>query len=279
MKFEDLELTVAAASCEVSYASSGEGIPIVLLHGMGGSKVVWNDLAGHLGGRFSLIAYDLRGFGRTREIEQESLSLKTWANDLRAVLAALEVPRAVVVGHSLGASIALRYALMWPESVAALVLIGADAQLARSAPQLLQNIETIERIGFEGWVAEYWDKNPPFSAHSALGMPDACKRYREVVAANSADGYVRSSRALAELEDLTPRLEEIVAPTLVLIGSVDQRTPPEYGWDIVSRMPNAEGREIAGVGHIIQMEAPEESAMALRDFLEERDPEWRGPNG
>src|SRR5581483_5335419 len=104
---EVAEQRVVVESCEFRVEVVGEGVPVVLVHGLGASSVLWSRIRDGLGPGYRVVLLDLRGAGETHELEPKELSLGTWANDLGSVLAALGIERPVLVGHSLGASIAL----------------------------------------------------------------------------------------------------------------------------------------------------------------------------
>ena len=143
------EQRVVVESCDFRVEVVGEGIPVVLVHGLGASSVLWNRIRDSLGPGYQVVLLDLRGAGKTHELERKELSLETWADDLAGVLAALGIERPVLVGHSLGASIALKFALSYPERARALVLIAAEANLSNLAPRMLAASELIDRVGLE----------------------------------------------------------------------------------------------------------------------------------
>ena len=105
-----VEEQVVVDGAELHVEVEGDGPPVVLVHGLGLSGKLWNRVAAALDG-YKLVRVDLRGAGRSRELEQGELSLERWASDLGAVLDDLGTERPVVVGHSLGAAIALKLAL------------------------------------------------------------------------------------------------------------------------------------------------------------------------
>jgi pimeloyl-ACP methyl ester carboxylesterase/quercetin dioxygenase-like cupin family protein len=263
------EQRVAIDSLEIHVESVGEGVPVVLIHGLGLSGAIWNRVRDSLGPGYRLVMIDLRGAGGTHELVQKELSLEQWATDLGALLAALEIERPVLVGHSLGASIALKYALEQPGDVGALVLIGVDANLSNLAPRMLTSAERIEAIGMEAWVAEFWSANPPFSDVSLQRDPEILEEYRSLLLRNDAADYVRQCRAIAAAESLGDRLGRLTQPALVLVGGSDDRTPPEHGRRLASSLGNARVVELADVGHTAPLEAPAETSVAIRAFLEE----------
>lgn len=260
--------TVTFEGADHHYEITGEGAPLVFLHGLGASSVIWEDVCSRLDGDFSLLRLDLRGSGRTREFEPAPLSFERWASDVRAVVADAGLERPTLVGHSLGASVALRYTLKWPHEVRALVLMASDPHLAQLAPRMERTIELIDDVGLSAWVDDHWSTNPPFSSGSLARSPEILARYRAMVLSNDPDGYRRTCQAIANAQDLTGQLAHIHVPVLVIAGSEDNRTPSSASRVLAERLPRGRWIELTAVGHTIPYEAPEEAATALVEFLE-----------
>ena len=263
------EQQVIVDSLEIHVEVVGEGRPLVLIHGLGLSAALWSRVRDSFGPGYQLVLFDLRGAGATRELRREDLSLERWANDLGALLSALGIWRPVLLGHSLGASVALKYALERPDDVRALVLIGADPNLSNLAPRMLAAVERIEAMGIEAWVEECWSQNPPFSAASLARDPSMLEEYRTLLLDNDAADYVRQCRAIACAENLADRLGQVFQPALVLVGGSDDRTLPEHSRRLATELEDARVIELPDVGHTLPLEAPEETATAVRTFLEE----------
>ncbi len=98
----------------------GSGPPLVLVHGLGGSTAIWQKVAGSLAERHRVIAYDLRGLGRSRAAEPAG-SLGTLTDDLRLLLDRLGLDRVALLGHSLGGAVVLAFAAEHGERVSAVV--------------------------------------------------------------------------------------------------------------------------------------------------------------
>ena len=252
---------------ELHLEVEGAGQPLVLVHGLGLQAALWRRLCNALGPGYRLVRLDLRGNPRSHELERRDLSLARWAGDLAAVVAELELDAPVVVGHSLGAAIALRFALDHPERARALVLLGAEADLSNLAPRMLGSAERIERDGLEAWVDGPWASNPPFSRSSLERAPEILAEYRALLLENDAADYVRQCRAIASAESLSGRLRELVPPALVVVGAQDDRTLPEHGRELARALPRAQLVELPEVGHTIPLEAPEAAAAALAAFV------------
>jgi pimeloyl-ACP methyl ester carboxylesterase/quercetin dioxygenase-like cupin family protein len=260
---------VAVEGAELHVEVAGDGRPIVLVHGLGLSGALWNRMCDAFGSGYRLVLVDLRGAGRSRELERADLSLGRWADDLAEVVRGLELDPPVLVGHSLGASIALKHAIERPSEVGALVLLGAEANLSNLAPRMLAAAERIESVGLETWVDQFWSKNPPFSQASLRRDPSVLDEYRERLLENDEVDYVRQCRAIASAESLADRLGSVAQPVLVVVGADDDRTLPEHGRRLAQAMPRARLVELAEVGHTIPLEAAAETAHAITHFLRE----------
>lgn len=259
---------LALDGLEVAYEIAGAGPPVVLIHGLGCSRAIWEDLRPGLEGSLQVLAYDLRGSGRTAASSTDGFSLATWAADLRATLAALGWKRPLLVGHSLGAAVALKYALTAPDGAAGLVLIATDARLSRLAPRMRAAAALIERIGLTAWVDDHWSKNPPFSGVSLARDPAMLDRYRALLLANDPEAYVRTCLAIASAEDLSAGLPTLTLPALVVVGGADDRTLPEEGAAVAASLADAELVEIEEAGHTLPFEAPAELAEAVVSFAD-----------
>jgi mannose-6-phosphate isomerase-like protein (cupin superfamily) len=138
---------------------------------------------------------------------------------------------------------------------------------------MLLSAERIEDIGLERWIAEFWSKNPPFSAPSLERDPSMLDEYRDLLLENDAVDYVRQCRAIAAAESLSGRLGEIGHPVLVVVGGLDDRTVPEHGRELARALPNSRLVELPDVGHSIPLEAPGATAEAVAVFLAELEAE------
>ncbi|TML84120.1 MAG: alpha/beta fold hydrolase [Actinobacteria bacterium] len=266
---EVIDRRVVVDSCDFRVEVVGEGIPVVLLHGLGASSVLWHRVRDGLAPGYQVVLVDLRGAGETREIDRKELSLETWAGDLAELLGALGIERPVLVGHSLGASVALKYALSRPDDVRALVLIAADANLSNVGPRMLKAAGLIGDVGLPDWIDEHWSKNPPFSAASLAREPELLDEYRSMLLLNDPDDYVRQCLAVAQAEDLSGRLGEVRRPALVIVGGDDDRTLPEHGRALAARLADGRMLEMPDVGHTLPLEASDEVVAAVRSFLDE----------
>ena len=258
---------VAVEDAGIHVETTGAGPAVVLVHGLGLTGALWNRFVERFGDGYRLIRVDLRSAGQSEEAAPRDLTLERWADDVEGVLDHLEVDRAVVVGHSLGASVALKFAFERPDRVRGLVLVNADPNLSNLGPRMLASVDRIEAHGLDGWLEQFWSKNPPFSAASLRRDGGVLDEYRTLLAANVASNYIRQCRAIAAAEDLDSRLGELTCPVLVLLGGDDDRTLPEHGRALANAIPSGRLVELPDVGHTIPLEAPDDLVDAVRSFL------------
>src|SRR5213595_886237 len=130
---EPLEVTLHGH--RLSYRSGGSGPVLVLIHGITGSAATWDDVLPWLAERHTVVAPDLFGHGRSAK-PRGDYSLGAYANGIRDLLEVLGIPRATIVGHSLGGGIAMQFAYQFPERCERLVLVGSGGLGREVSPVL-----------------------------------------------------------------------------------------------------------------------------------------------
>jgi 3-oxoadipate enol-lactonase len=259
---------VDVGGCEMHVVErEGSGRAVVLVHGLGASTVLWDAVVSRLPEELRVFSVDLRGAGATRETEPAELTTALWAQDLQALLERLGVADAVVVGHSLGVSVALECALGSPSAVAGLILINGESRLSALAPRMQRSANLIRANGLEAWVRDQWALNPPFAPLSLKSSPELLDTYREMLLANRPEDYVRACEAIVNAKDLTSRLGEVAQPAAVVVGALDDRTVPEAGRAMAQALPDAEFTEVPDAGHTLPMEAPDDLVQAISTLL------------
>jgi pimeloyl-ACP methyl ester carboxylesterase len=224
----------------------------VFVHGAGGGSAVWIRVLDRVGARRRALALDLPGHGRS----SGSFTTLEGARDAVGQLCAvLEIPRAILVGHSMGGAIALAAALAWPDKVAGLGLVASSARF--KIPDT--TLDKVAAPSADAWLGE-------------VGFSPATGRdevRRAVALANDAEPEVRRrDYALLAGLDLRERLGEVRAPTAVIGASDDLLLPPKLSAELAAGIPGAAHTEIARAGHFIMLERPDEFHVALGALLE-----------
>jgi 4,5:9,10-diseco-3-hydroxy-5,9,17-trioxoandrosta-1(10),2-diene-4-oate hydrolase len=262
----------------VHYVEAGAGPVVLLLHGGGpGASGVSNYSRNidALASRFRVVVPDMPGYGRSSKGVSRGDPFGDLATAMHGLLDALRVPRAHVVGNSLGGACALRMALDRPERVARLVLMG---------PGGVDTTRSLPTAGLRSLFGYYEGNGPSleklttfvrdYLVYDGAMVPDALIRERyeasidpEVVAAPP----LRRPKGLPTFRaiDFTrdPRLATLETPVLVLWGTDDKVNRPSGGRSLQRRMRNCDLYLFSRTGHWVQWERPEEFNSAVTTFL------------
>jgi pimeloyl-ACP methyl ester carboxylesterase len=254
---------------DVAYDDSGAGMPLLLLHAGIADRTMWDDVTPMLAERFRVVAPDLRGYGETPLPDGPFV----YAADVAALLEALGIARAHVVGVSLGGHVALDLALAHPALVDHLVLVGAGIDGWEHEASLRAAWDE-EAVAFErgdldevSWInVRTWLDGP---TRSEDDVPKALRRRVFEMQRAALD----HENPAAEGGWLTPsrreRLGDITQPTLVLAGALDQRDFRRIARLLAEDIPGAQLNELPGVAHLPPLERPEAFVRTLLGFLPE----------
>jgi pimeloyl-ACP methyl ester carboxylesterase len=256
------------------YLVGGEGPPLVLVHGLGGSASNWVELAPLLAQRFRLVVPDLAGHGRSAPA-RPPVMLDTFAEHLHALMLWEGMPSAAVVGHSFGGTVALQLAARRPAAVRAIVL-AAPAGITSSTARFANLIAALV-IARPGRLAApfrrpvgaftplryaafwWWQVSDPaaLSARAVEGFLEGPGLHQDVASAG---------RALIG-HDPRHALDRVHSPALVLWGARDRLVPLADGFEYARRL-RAPLRVIADCAHLLIGERPDACAAAIEEFLE-----------
>jgi len=265
---------VDTGGVRTEYEVTGEGRPVVLLHGFPDSGGLWRHQVPALAGAgFQVIVPDLRGYGRSgkpQAVEDYSLSLV--AQDVLAILASLEVARAHVVGHDWGAALAWGLAAYVPGSVDHLVTlsVGSPVTFRRTMEQREKSWYML-LFQFPG-VAERWLSDDDWANFRRWARhPDAGQVIAELEANGSLTPALNWYRANVPPESWLgppPRLPPVQAPTMGVWSSADVALTEAQMTDSATSVTGAWRYErLDGPGHWMQLEAPDQVNALLLDFL------------
>ena len=249
----------------LSWRERGAGEPVVLLHGLGGSRTSWEPQLEGLSDAFRCIAWDMPGYGASAPIQP--LTFASIADSVAGLLDAAGVERAHLVGESFGGMHALHAALRHPDRVGRLVLANTSAA-----------------FGLDGTDPDAWRQarlapldaglNPADIAEDVLTAIAGPDLDREILAMRVA-GFARipaeGLRAAVEClpaHNVLNLLGDISAPALVIAGELDAETPVAYARALAAGLPGAELVVLDGVGHLAISEVHHTFNRLVRDFLD-----------
>jgi 3-oxoadipate enol-lactonase len=252
----------------LAYEAVGEGPAVVFVHGFTLDRRMWDDQLPTLRERYRVVRYDLRGFGASACPEPGEPY--THADDLRALLTHLGIDQAAIVGLSLGGWVAHEFALTYPDSVRALVLVDSALRGYRwQDPKVAATLETLYRLGAEGRLAEAkagWLADPLFAG--SHDVPGVVPRLAQMVETYSCWHLQHDDPHPPLQPPAMERLHEIAAPTLVVVGERDLPDFHAIADLLVARIPDARKVVLPGAGHMANMDAPEAFNRAVLAFLD-----------
>ena len=268
---------IAVNGVHLNVEVSGEGPPLLLLHGFSGGAATWTPHIEAWRG-CTAIAVDLLGHGASDcPADQRRYRMERCLDDLIALLDRLPASsgrRVAVLGYSMGGRVALHLALRAPERLWALVLESGSpgiedaserAARARSDADLADDIE---RDGLEAFV-ERWQALSLFASQTRLpvAVRDELRRQR---LQNDPQGLAGSLRGLGagQQEPVIARMDEIRIPVLLLTGALDDKYC-DLARRMATALPCARTEVVPDAGHAVHLERPQVFAGAVRGFLEE----------
>jgi pimeloyl-ACP methyl ester carboxylesterase len=261
----DIDINVNGIT--VCYDDFGKGVmPIIFVHGFPFNKSLWQPQMDYFKRTHRVIAYDIRGLGKsTPGKEEESMGLL--AADLVKFMDALEIGKAIVCGLSMGGYILLNAVHHYPQRFEAIVL--SDTQcFADSHEMKVKRYKAILNImadGTEGFVDEFISS--VFSKESLETKKDMVEKIRLGILSTSSVTVIRTLTVLAKRWQMCTSLNEISVPTLILCGSEDKLTPLFQSEFMLKHIKDSLLYSIDNAGHLPNIEQPEEFNRHLLDFI------------
>ncbi len=250
-----------------AYEAAGEpgATPLIFLHGIGGAARAWRQQLATFGDRFRAIAWDMPGYGGSAPLA--SVSIAALADALQQFIGQIGAVRPILVGHSIGGMIVQKWLVQWPELSRAVVLAQTSPAFGRAdgdwqksfiAARLgpLDRGETMKSLA-PSLVGELVGDDPD---------PKGMELARECMASVPEASYRAMMLALIGF-DQRNTLKDISVPTLLLSGSRDNNAPAPMMAKTATYIPAAEYVELAGVGHLANLERPDAFDEALGRFL------------
>ena len=229
-----------------------DGLPVVFLHSYAGSARHWASQMAHLRSSRRVVAFDLRGHGASAPPPDDDYSVDALAEDLEAVVDSLDLQRFVLVGHSLGASVAVAYAAAHPGQVAGVLVVGLPGKLPG---EMAQKVIAAVEDDYDHAMDEHWNKLLEGAT------PEVQTQIGGEKASIPKDASIQLIKATVFDDPVTP-LRRYSGPVLVV--STPHSDMPH---DVHRLMPHLPHEVITGTSHWPQLDKPEEFNELLDDFL------------
>ena len=253
-------------SVRIAWERRGEGLPLVLIHGLGYARWGWEPVVDALAEHFEVLLFDNRGIGES-DAPPGPYTAAEMAGDVFRVLDEAGVVRAHVLGTSLGGMIAQEVALSAPERVERVVLICTTPGGSHAAPMPSQTVRLMtEATALEPLVALRRFVENALAPEAPDELVERILAHR-IRTAQPPDAWLAQAAA-GQAFDAWDRLPKIGAPTLVLHGEEDVVVDPANADLLVTRIPGARVETFPNCGHLFFWEQPARFVQVVKEFLE-----------
>ncbi|HSE40433.1 MAG TPA: alpha/beta hydrolase [Acidobacteriota bacterium] len=239
-----------------------EGKPIIFIHGPGSSSRDWYSVGPELLDSYRVIAMDLRGHGQS-SIPECCFTLDDYERDVIALMDALKINDAIIVGHSMGGFIAERIAIDFPTRVQKLILVSSsDKGIDNDKYDRLYGTAQTQKGLSDPAVLKKWN-----DTITVLPIPDVMRTKSDNERAATPPTVWKGDLKSILSEDNSGKLSAIKAPTLILWGEQDQVFVKEDQDRLRAEIQGAEFKSYPTAGHTVQWELPAEVAKDIRTFI------------
>jgi pimeloyl-ACP methyl ester carboxylesterase len=261
---------ILAGEVELYYEEQGEGAPLVLIPGFGTGLWIWFKQIPAFAGEFRTLAFDPRGISRSGAPDAP-ITIRTIADDTAALLRALGIERAHILGASFGGFVAQEFALGYPSMTRSLTLCCTSFGGAHHVPPSLETLHALgstKGLNTEERVRE--NLLLAFSPGFVEKHPDEVEKVIELRAEAVVPEYAYLHQLQAAMAfDVEERVSRISAPTLVLTGDADIIVPMQNSLNLAGRIAGAKLVIIKGGSHTFFIEQADEFNAAVIEFIKE----------
>jgi len=254
---------------KLAFRRAGTGPALLLLHGVGLDGSVWAPQVAHFRVTHDVVVPDMLGHGGS-DLPPEQPELADYSDAVLALMDELGIAQAAVVGHSMGAMLALDLALRHPGRVSRVVAMNAvfrrSAEQRAAVQARAASLEGVgEAAGSAATIARWFgDPIPP-------ALQDSAALLRDLLARVDREGYARTYRLFARIDEAhAAALPGLAMPALFLTGEHDPNSTPAMSHAMAALAPRGRAEVLAGERHMMAMASPALVNESLARFLGER---------
>jgi len=247
---------------KINYKQKGKGIPILILHGWGGSSDSWKNVIESIGGnKFNVICPDLPGFGKSDD-PKEPWSLNDYISFVFKFKKQLNLDDFILIGHSFGGGLSVKITGMHNNKIKKLIL--CDSAIIRAKKRLSIRQKLAKRsariakpfLSSKTYKEKIYPKLQPL-IYKIAGNYDYF----------SANDVMKKTFKNVLVEDLRAYASHVKRPTLIVWGELDKITPLEDAYTLKNIIENSELKIIKNIEHAPHIKAPEELSNIIIDFI------------
>lgn len=252
-------------STSINYKVEGKGKVIVLLHGFLESLEIFNDFSVELSKDFKVISIDLLGHGKTGNIA-EIHSMEMMADAVKFVLDSLKIKTCTMIGHSMGGSVALAYAEMYPEMLNGFSLFHStsyddSSEVKKNRDRMVEAVNKNHLDFIYSFIPNLF---PP---EDLKKYAKKIKQLQEMAGAMSKESVVAALLGMKIRRNRVDILSNPKLPVLFIIGKKDTRQPIERVLPQIAAAHNANVLILGEVAHMGYIESPKEILIAIKSFV------------
>ncbi len=251
----------------VYYEVHGEGVPLILISGLGGDRTFWQPSIQVLSSHFQVVVFDTRGIGKT-DAPTEPYSMTMFADDLACLMDTLHLEKAHILGFSMGGNIALAFAAKYPTRILHLIIAVSFATMNKQTRLFLDAVLSIYEHGAS--TKQMFELIAPwlFSVQFLSDPANAAFLHYDENEPDQQPLYAWRNQYLAQQQfDGTSLLSAIKVPTLILAGEQDRLAHLQDSEILAQNIENAILEIIPHSGHLINYEYPDLFHKHVLDFL------------
>jgi pimeloyl-ACP methyl ester carboxylesterase len=269
-----------------AFRVAGSGPAILLIHGIGDNSTTWSTVQSKLAQRFTVIAPDLLGHGRSDK-PRADYSVAAYANGMRDLLSVLDVERVTVVGHSLGGGVAMQFAYQFPQLVDRLILVGAggvtkDVNIALRIASLPMGTEALALLRLPlvlPTLQVFGRVGGAVFGSTGLGrdLPDVLRILADLPEPTASSAFARTLRAVVDWRgQVVTMLDRCYltesVPVQLIWGSQDSVIPVSHARMAHSAMPGSVLEVFDGSGHFPFHDDPDRFVECVEKFIDSTTP-------
>jgi pimeloyl-ACP methyl ester carboxylesterase len=253
----------------VHYEVYGRGKPVILLHGWLGSWGLWQETMSYLGRYYRTYALDFWGFGESGK-KRETYAVQDFVSLVNQFMEQLGIMHAPLVGHSMGGTVSLSFAIRYPERVSKVVVVGSPIVGSSLAVPL-------KLAGYRPVAFMLFNMMGAFRFAMKAASPIICRdeRFAQMMdrdlSRTTLESFLLSIASLRRT-DLRPMLDQIKIPAMGMYGDRDVIVHPRQWQPMQKGIAHAHIERFPLAGHFLMLEEPQQFTERLKNFLDREEP-------
>jgi pimeloyl-ACP methyl ester carboxylesterase len=247
----------------IAYTDIGKGVPLVLIHAFPTDQALWQPQQATLKDHFRVITLDLWGFGKSKAVNGQAITMLEYANEVNQLLNKLRIDQAIIGGESMGGYIALAFLQHYPEKVKGLIL--ANTQSIADSAEARAKRETNALDVLQNGTATFINNFLP-KALSKEAPATICQQLKNILDRQSAFALASALRGMALRDDLSLLLSATSKPILIITSDQDSLISPKQSEMMHTLAKNSKLVIIPNAGHLANLEKPQDWNQAVIDF-------------